>query len=93
MTPEHWVAIIAAALGFLGVVFTAVFAWLGVLSKRATDTRAANEARTRELEQRIAKLERRERLSWIYIRSLIDSHYRHAPGVPLPQPPEGWNED
>lgn len=45
------------------------------------------------LNRRLRKLERRDRLSWIYIRSLLDHAYRHAPGVPLPEPPEGWLED
>lgn len=45
------------------------------------------------LNRRLRKLERRDRLSWLYIRSLIDHAYRHSPGVPLPEPPEGWLED
>jgi len=42
------------------------------------------------LTKRLRKLERRDRLSWLYIRSLIDHAYKHAPGVPLPDPPDGW---
>lgn len=42
---------------------------------------------------RLRRLEHRDRLSWLYIRSLIDHGYKHAPGVPLPEPPEGWLED
>ena len=42
---------------------------------------------------RLRKLEARDRLSWLYIRSLIVSHTTHAPGVPLPEPPEGWLEE
>lgn len=42
---------------------------------------------------RLRRLERRDRLSWLYIRSLIDHAYRHAPGVPLPEPPEGWLDE
>lgn len=42
------------------------------------------------LSQRIRRLEQRDRLSWLYIRSLIDHAYKHAPGVPLPEPPDGW---
>lgn len=44
------------------------------------------------LNKRLRKLERRDRLSWIYIRSLIDHAYRHG-AVPLPEPPDGWLED
>ena len=43
--------------------------------------------------QRIRRLETRDRLSWLYIRSLIDHAYRHAPSVPLPEPPDGWLDD
>lgn len=45
------------------------------------------------LNRRIRRLEHRDRLSWLYIRSLIDHAYRHAPGVPLPDPPKGWLDD
>ena len=45
------------------------------------------------LNKRLRKLERRDRLSWLYIRSLIDHAYKHAAGVPLPEPPEGWLEE
>lgn len=45
------------------------------------------------LNGRLKRLERRDKLSWLYIRSLIDHAYRHAPGVPLPEPPDGWLED
>lgn len=79
MGPEHWTAIIVAVVG---PTIGGMFVWLQGLNRRTSDMKA-----------RIEKLERRERLSWIYIRSLIDSHYRHAPGVELPAPPEGWNED
>lgn len=44
------------------------------------------------LNHRIAKLELRDRRSWLYIRSLIDHAYRHN-ALPLPEPPEGWLED
>jgi hypothetical protein len=44
------------------------------------------------LNRRIRRLEHRDRLSWLYIRSLIDHAYRHAPLVPLPEPPKGWLE-
>ena len=42
------------------------------------------------LNRRLRRLENRDRLSWIYIRSLIDHAYKHAPSVPLPEPPDGW---
>jgi hypothetical protein len=45
------------------------------------------------LNRRLRRLEHRDRLSWLYIRSLIDHAYRHAPGVPLPEPPDGWLDE
>ena len=45
------------------------------------------------LSGRLEKLEKRDKLSWLYIRSLIDHGYKHAPNVPLPEPPEGWLEE
>lgn len=42
------------------------------------------------LGNRLRYLERRDRLNWLYIRSLIDAHYRAGP---LPQPPEGWDDE
>lgn len=45
------------------------------------------------LSGRIRRLEKRDRLSWLYIRSLIDHAYKHAPGVPLPEPPDGWLDE
>lgn len=45
------------------------------------------------LNGRLKRLETRDKLSWLYIRKLIDHAYRHAPGVPLPEPPDGWLED
>lgn len=44
------------------------------------------------LNKRLRKLERRDRLSWLYIRSLINHAYVHN-ALPLPDPPEGWLED
>lgn len=41
------------------------------------------------LNKRLRKLEVRDRLSWLYIRSLIDHAYRHG-ATPLPEPPDGW---
>lgn len=42
---------------------------------------------------RLRRLERRDRLSWLYIRTLIVHATTHAPSVPLPEPPEGWLEE
>ena len=42
---------------------------------------------------RLRRLEKRDKLSWLYIRSLIDHAYKHAPGVPLPDPPKGWLDE
>lgn len=42
--------------------------------------------------RRMSRLERRDRLSWLYVRSLIDHAYRHG-AVPLPEPPIGWAEE
>lgn len=44
------------------------------------------------LSKRLRTLEHRDKLSWLYIRSLIDHAYRHG-AVPLPEPPEGWMEE
>lgn len=47
------------------------------------------------LGQRLRALEHRDRLSWLYIRSLINHAYRYSDTVanPLPEPPEGWLEE
>lgn len=44
------------------------------------------------LNRRLQRLERRDRLSWIYIRSLIDHAYKNG-AVPLPEPPDGWLDE
>lgn len=44
------------------------------------------------LNHRMQRLEHRDRLSWLYIRSLIDHAYRHN-AIPLPEPPEGWLDE
>lgn len=49
-------------------------------------------AQLARLNRRIVKLEHRDRLSWLYIRSLIDHAYRFN-ATPLPEPPEGWLEE
>lgn len=44
------------------------------------------------LNVRLRKLEQRDRLSWLYIRSLINHLYKYSDveKYPLPEPPEGW---
>lgn len=49
-------------------------------------------ARIAQLNHRILTLEQRDRLSWLYIRHLIDHAYKFN-ALPLPDPPEGWLED
>lgn len=49
-------------------------------------------AQISRLNGRLRRLEHRDRLSWLYIRRLIDHAYRHN-AVPLPEPPDGWLED
>lgn len=44
------------------------------------------------LNRRLRRLEHRDRLSWLYIRALIDHAYRYG-ATPLPEPPEGWLDD
>ncbi|WP_345751372.1 hypothetical protein [Microbacterium rhizophilus] len=68
---------VAVVVALIGLAGTA----LGVI--------VAQQARTNN---RIKRLEHRDRLSWLYIRRLIDHAYRHN-AVPLPEPPEGWLED
>ncbi len=71
-------AISIAIIGLLGTMLVAAMGYIvAALSK---------------LNRRLRHLERRDRLSWLYIRSLIDHAYRHN-ALPLPQPPEGWLDD
>lgn len=70
----------ALAVALVTALFTTATAGLGFIATLLV-----------RLNRRIAKLERRDRLSWLYIRSLIDHAYRHN-ALPLPEPPEGWNE-
>ncbi len=44
------------------------------------------------LGKRLRRLEHRDRVSWLYIRSLIDHAYRHG-ATPIPEPPPGWLDD
>ncbi|GAA3947752.1 hypothetical protein [Microbacterium soli] len=78
MTEGIIVAIIGGAVTIVGGL---VMWWLRQLSQEI----AAQKTR-------IEKLEHRDKLSWLYIRRLIDHAYRHG-AVPLPEPPAGWLED
>jgi hypothetical protein len=65
-------------LGLLGGVLLAVMGYIVALLIR--------------LNQRIRRLEHRDRQSWLYIKKLIDHIYKHSVG-PIPEPPAGWAED
>lgn len=79
------------AIAALGIVGTVIVALLGFL----TALQARSAARQTQLEQRIKALEKRDKRSWLYIRSLIDYAYRHTDTTrfPLPEPPSGWLDD
>jgi len=70
-----------ALLAVLGVMGSIILTLLGFLTAQLV-----------KLGQRVRALEHRDRLSWLYIRSLIDYSYRHSDTTkyPLPEPPEGW---
>ena len=67
-----------ASLTLLGTVLLAVLGYIVALLIR--------------LNRRIHRLESRDRKSWLYIKKLIDHIYRKGAG-PIPDPPEGWEED
>lgn len=67
-----------AVIGIAGTIVAAAFGFIASQLVR--------------LNGRIRKLEKRDRLSWLYIRRLIDHAYRHN-AVPLPEPPDGWLEE
>lgn len=71
-------------LGILGVMGTTIVTLLGFLISQLV-----------KLASRVRALERRDKLSWLYIRSLIDYAYHHSDTTqyPLPLPPEGWLGD
>lgn len=71
----------ALAITVVGIVGTLLVAAMGYIVAALT-----------RLNRRLRHLERRDRLSWLYIRSLIDHAYRHN-ALPLPLPPEGWLDD
>lgn len=70
-------------------VIASIFALIGVLFSGISGVVIAKLAK---LNDRMRRLEHRDRLSWLYIRSLIDHAYRHG-ATPLPEPPEGWLDD
>lgn len=81
--PPGWSIVIAALVTVIAsAVGGVILFWLRQINKRADDQ-----------QRRIEKLERRDRAAWLYIQRLIVSHSRHAPGVPLPNPPKAWLED
>lgn len=67
-------------------------ALLGILGSLLVAALGYVVAALTRLNRRLRHLERRDRLSWLYIRSLIDHAYRHN-ALPLPEPPDGWLED
>ena len=69
---------IVALIGALGLLLTAGLGYLVAAVVR--------------LNRRLRKLEHRDRLSWLYIRILINHAYVHN-AVPLPDPPPGWLDD
>lgn len=88
--PPGWAVVIGAVVaGILAALGGVVLWWLRQIEKRSD----AQEARIAAQDARIIKLENHDRKSWLYIQNLIMSHHTHAPGVPLPEPPEGWMED
>lgn len=46
----------------------------------------------KDFRRRLKALERRDRLSWLYIKALIDHGHRYS-SQPLPEPPEGWLDE
>lgn len=68
-------ALIIAVLSLAGTITLAVLGWI--------------VAELVRLNQRLRRSEHRDRLSWLYIRALVDHAYRHG-AIPLPEPPEGW---
>lgn len=67
-------------------------ALLGILGSLLVAALGYVVAALTRLNRRLRHLERRDRLSWLYIRSLIDHAYRHN-ALPLPEPPDGWLDD
>lgn len=81
--PPGWAVVIGAVVAVvLSGVGGFILWWLRQLDKRFD-----------ALQARVNMLEKRDRLNWIYIQRLTISHTKHAPGIPLPDPPDGWLED
>lgn len=70
----------AASVTSIGIVGTLLLSVLGYIV-----------ALLIRLNRRIRSLERRDRLNWLYIQSLIAHAYKHS-ATPLPAPPEGWDD-
>lgn len=70
-------AITTTTLSVLGALLVAALGYIVALLIR--------------LNRRIRALERRDRLNWFYIQSLVAHAYEHS-ALPLPDPPEGWND-
>lgn len=71
-------AVLIALISLAGTVTLGVLGWI--------------VAELVRMNNRLRRAEHRDRLSWIYIRSLIDHAYRHN-AIPLPEPPPGWLDD
>ncbi len=67
-----------ALISMIGTLLVAALGWIVASVVRLT--------------RRLHKLERRDRLSWLYIRVLINHIYVHK-ALPLPDPPAGWLDD
>lgn len=67
-------------VALLGILTTVLLAVLGYIV-----------ALLISLNKRIRALERRDRLNWLYIQSLIVHANKHT-ATPLPAPPDGWLE-
>lgn len=88
--PPGWAVVIGAvAAALLAGVGGLVLWWLRQIDKRYDELQVT----INEQKIRIVKLEGRDRASYLFIQRLIISHTKHAPGIPLPDPPTGWLED
>jgi hypothetical protein len=72
-------------LTVVGTIIASLLVFLSTLAVRS-------QTRQQRLEERIVALEKRDRLSWIYIKTLISYCSVHVNTVknPLPEPPAGW---
>ena len=76
----------AGVTGVLLILGSVIAWWLRRQDKRSDEL----QAQIGKQQARIEKLEARDRLGWIYIQRLIMSHTKNAPGVALPDPPDGY---